>query len=66
MAEGGKKLLTTREAARLLGIHENTMRAWADSGRVPAIRRPGGGGLRRFDPEVIERIRREMGFEEGE
>jgi excisionase family DNA binding protein len=55
-------MLTTPEAAKRLGVSENTLRLWSDQGRVPAIRRPGGGGYRRFDPEVIDRVRREMGL----
>lgn len=34
------------EAARLLGVHVSTLRRWADEGRVPCYRTP--GGRRRF------------------
>ncbi len=57
-----KKLLSMSETAALLAVSQNTLRKWADAGRVPTVRRPGGGGLRRFDPDVIERTRREMGL----
>ena len=60
MPEGEAKLLTLREAAERLGVHENTMRKWADLGIVPTVRRP--GGHRRFEPQVIEEQRRELGF----
>ena len=52
------KLLTISEAARDLGIHPNTLRGWVDRGLVPVVRLP--SGHRRFEPEQIERIRREM------
>ena len=52
------KLLTVKEAARRLGVAENTLRSWADKGRIPFARTP--GNYRVFDPEVIERIRAEM------
>jgi putative resolvase len=52
------KLLTISEAARELGVHPNTLRGWVDRGLVPAVRLP--SGHRRFEPEQIERIKREM------
>jgi excisionase family DNA binding protein len=52
------KLLTISEAALELGVHSNTLRGWADRGLVPAVRLP--SGHRRFEPEQIERIKREM------
>jgi putative resolvase len=55
------KLLNIAEAARRLGIHENTLRQWADKGRVKHVRLI--SGVRRFAPEEIERLRREMGIE---
>lgn len=60
MPEGETKLLTVGEAAERLGVHENTMRKWADEGIVPVVRRP--GGHRRFEASVIEDKRRELGF----
>lgn len=62
MSEEGRALLTLGEAARRLRVHENTLRKWADEGRVPVVRRPGGGGYRKFEASVIERLRREMGL----
>jgi excisionase family DNA binding protein len=64
MPEQMKKMLSIGEAAARLHVSQNTLRKWSDEGRVPTVRRPGGGGLRRYDPNVIERIRREMGYEE--
>jgi excisionase family DNA binding protein len=60
MPEQESKLLTLGEAAERLGVHANTMRKWADQGIVPAVRRP--GGHRRFEPQVIEEKRKELGF----
>src|SRR5829696_935361 len=48
-------LLTVAGAARLLGVHANTIRAWTDQGRLPCLRinrrgdrRYSAGELRRF------------------
>jgi excisionase family DNA binding protein len=38
--------LTLSEASDLLGIHQTTLRAWADKGEIPVFRTP--GGHRRF------------------
>lgn len=54
------KLLTITVAAKRLGIHYQTLRAWADAGKIPVVRLP--SGYRRFDPAVIERMRTEMGY----
>jgi excisionase family DNA binding protein len=39
--------LSLSEASTLLGVHASTLRRWADSGRVPCQRTP--GGHRRFN-----------------
>lgn len=52
------KLLTTSQAARELGVHPNTLRGWVDRGLIPAVRLL--SGYRRFDPEVIARVKAEM------
>lgn len=52
------KLLTTSQAARELGVHPNTLRGWVDRGLVPAVRLP--SGYRRFSPEQIEQVKRDM------
>lgn len=39
--------LSLSEASSLLGVHASTLRRWADSGRVPCQRTP--GGHRRFN-----------------
>ena len=51
----GKKL-TSREAARVLGVSEASVKRWADSGRLPTEKT--AGGHRRFRPEDIAFMRR--------
>lgn len=55
-----RRLLTISQAAARLGVHPDTLRAWADKGLVPVIKLP--SGYRRFVPEEIERVRTEMGL----
>jgi putative resolvase len=55
------KLLTVSKAAARLGVHADTLRAWADKGLVGVVRTP--TGYRRFEPDEIERVREEMGLE---
>lgn len=45
------------EAVDVLGVHETTVRRWADSGAITTIRTP--GRQRRFSREDCERIARE-------
>ena len=35
--------LKIAEAAGFLGISQNTLRAWADAGRIPVMKNPGNG-----------------------
>jgi excisionase family DNA binding protein len=42
------------EASRLLGVDPDTLRRWADEGRVPAFTTP--GGHRRFERQALERL----------
>ncbi len=51
-------LLQVRQAARRLRIHENTLRRWAETGFVNAVRLP--SGVRRFREEDIERLHSEI------
>jgi excisionase family DNA binding protein len=46
--------LSLGPASRLLGIDPDTLRRWADQGRVPAWTTP--GGHRRFDRHALERL----------
>ncbi len=44
--------LALGEASRLLGVDPDTLRRWADEGRVPAFTTP--GGHRRFERHALE------------
>jgi putative resolvase len=52
------QLMKVREAARTLGVHENTVRRWEERGLIRAVRLP--SGVRRFRPEDVDAIRAEM------
>jgi excisionase family DNA binding protein len=34
------EFVKTAEAARILGVSQNTLRAWADAGKIPMRRNP--------------------------
>jgi excisionase family DNA binding protein len=53
------EFMNVRDAARELGVHENTVRNLEKRGELKAIRLP-GSGFRRFRKEDIERMRQEM------
>ena len=55
-----EKLLTVAQVAKLLGVHVNTVRNWADKGLIKVVMLP--SGYRRFEPAEIERLRKEMGL----
>ena len=55
-----QKLIAITKAAHMIGVHPNTLRAWADKGIVNVVKLP--SGYRRFTVEEIERVRREMGM----
>lgn len=38
-----KKLFRISEAARWIGVHEDTIRRWIDAGRLDAVVLPSGG-----------------------
>jgi len=60
IGDGGMtvRLLGTCEAARVLGVHRNTIRHWAQSGILRARELP--TGARRFDPDEVERVRAQI------
>ena len=51
-------LLGVREAARRLGVHENTLRRWEKTGLIHAVKLP--TGVRRFREEDVERLHADM------
>ena len=59
-----ERLLTISQAAARLGVHQNTLRTWADKGLVAHVKLP--SGYRRFTAAEIARLRREMGLEPSE
>ena len=63
----GHTMVGITEAARILGVHPNTLRKWADADSVPHRRLP--SGYRRFAVAEMERFRERMergpGIEEG-
>lgn len=46
MVSNEKNWLSLTEVCELLGVHQNTVRRWVDSGQIPCFRTP--GGHRRF------------------
>jgi excisionase family DNA binding protein len=46
--------LTLHAASALLGVAPATVRRWADAGRIPTRRTP--GGHRRFDPQAVQTL----------
>jgi excisionase family DNA binding protein len=54
-----KDLLNVRDTARMLGVHENTVRNWAERGILHAVHLP-GSGYRRFVAADVEQLRAEM------
>jgi hypothetical protein len=54
-----KELLNVRDTARILGVHENTIRNWEERGILRALHLP-GSGYRRFAAQDVERLRTEM------
>ena len=45
----------TAEAARILGVSQNAIRAWAESGKIPVRRNP-ANGYRLFLRRDLERF----------
>ncbi len=43
------------EAARILGVSQNTLRSWAESGKIPMHRNP-ANGYRLFRREDLEKF----------
>jgi excisionase family DNA binding protein len=52
-----RQTITIREAATLLGVHENTIRNWIDTDLIEAYRMPGRGKYRRpYADSVMEMV----------
>ena len=58
-------LVSVAQAAALLGVHPNTIRAWTDAGRLPAFR-INARGDRRYRPGDVQRLLAEGTSEELE
>ncbi len=61
----GDALLSVAQAATLLGVHPNTIRAWTEAGRLPAFR-INARGDRRFRRDDVARLLVEDGSDGGE
>ena len=57
MSVDDEQFLSVRETARLLDVHENTVRNWVDKGILESARKP-GARFHRFTAEEVERVRR--------
>ena len=62
-AQGPEALVSVAQAAALLGVHPNTVRAWTDAGRLPAFR-INARGDRRYRSGDVQRLLAE-GTSEG-
>jgi diguanylate cyclase (GGDEF)-like protein/excisionase family DNA binding protein len=54
-AQGPEALVSVAQAAALLGVHPNTVRAWTDAGRLPAFR-INSRGDRRYRTGDVQRL----------
>jgi len=53
-----RRLVGITDAAKVLGVHPNTLRTWTDKGIVPHTRLP--SGYRRYAVADLERFRDAM------
>jgi excisionase family DNA binding protein len=51
------RLLTTRDVCELLGVHRETVRRWANDGRLPRLRLGPGRRVRFREEDVAALIR---------
>lgn len=54
-----EETMNVRDVARRLGVHENTVRNWADRGFLAYMKLP-GFGYRRFSRTDVEEVHSEM------
>ncbi|WP_007515291.1 helix-turn-helix domain-containing protein [Pseudofrankia saprophytica] len=57
---GAPELLSVRETARRLGVHENTIRNWVKQGLLPTAKVP-GARFHRFDARDVQRLQDQRG-----
>ncbi len=55
-SEAFRRLATLREAAVYLSVSYWTVRAWVESGKLRAVRLPGGGRLLRIEIADLDRF----------
>jgi excisionase family DNA binding protein len=53
-----RRFLSANQAAQRLAVSPKTIARWATQGRLPHLRTL--GGHRRYDPEMVERLRRQL------
>ena len=53
-----RKYLSSVQAAERLAVSPKTVSRWAKQGRLPHLRTL--GGHRRYDPEMVEQLRRQL------
>ena len=58
-AHDRNRMLRVKEAADLLGVSPNTMRAWGAAGKIPEYRHP-VNGYRLYRREELETILRQI------
>ncbi|MFW6138815.1 MAG: helix-turn-helix domain-containing protein [Spirochaetota bacterium] len=58
MLKGNGKIISTEEAARLLGVSQQSVRKWCQSGKIRAKTTP--GGFYKIERSELERFRQEF------
>ncbi len=48
----GTNMLTTKQAAAILCVHENTLRRWSDAGVIPTLRLGPRGDRRYLETDI--------------
>ena len=59
MSDKSDEFLLVKEAAELLGVAPNTVRAWADAGKIRDYRHP-VNNYRRFKRSEVERLLKDI------
>lgn len=58
MTQPSDYTLSTGDVARLLGVNIDTVARWANAGKLPCLRTP--GGFRKFRPEDVDALAASM------